>query len=528
MAEERHDFMAEEIKRLESLLKQERVEQRGLAYERDRSVHQVELCKSQIQTLKVERDSLLSRLSELKAQLRDRDGAGASSQTVEYYKELLRNRDSEVERLDREVMHWRQNGGQGRGAHVSQEEYERVIRELQELRRETEEHTTSARDMEESLVQRVEQLATSQTMVSEEAQELRQRYEMLQSDYDQLQTDYNEVIEELNEARVGERAAHARALYAEPTVLQRQDTEGTNLNANASAQRFSTAGLSRQEQGRDSEYWQQQQQQQQQQAAPSYRWDDGHGSAMATSPPLTVQAQEHLFPNTTKSMRYRNDAFGNWGGQAYPVPQMETGTYAFPVNVQASRLASALALEHTPVWLCLTPTGVMLLDRFNHNLLMECSYNNIRRFGKDTGVLAFECGRSAECGQGVFYLATIHMHDIFDILSRSFPSAGRVLKVTHDNEKALAAQKDGSIRLRVCLPLTLSFYSTLVGCSGSDFLEAQRVVVFLSAACLIIAVVVFFIEELGYCLNRDLYQPNAVHAKASPETADSVFDTKIV
>merc|ERR1712146_595931 len=102
-----------------------------------------------------------------------------------------------------------------------------------------------------------------------------------------------------------------------------------------------------------------------------------------------------------------------------------------------------------------------------------------------------------------------------------------------DNEDAITTQNRSPRRMGhifniLYFAIALIFYSTLVGCSGSDFLEAQRVVVFLSAACLIIAVVVFFIEELGYCLNRDLYQPNAVHAKASPETADSVFDTKIV
>jgi hypothetical protein len=41
-----------------------------------------------------------------------------------------------------------------------------------------------------------------------------------------------------------------------------------------------------------------------------------------------------------------------------------------------------------------------------------------RRFGCDNGLVAVEAGRSAACGQGVLYLASVHMDDVFDVMSR--------------------------------------------------------------------------------------------------------------
>lgn len=45
------------------------------------------------------------------------------------------------------------------------------------------------------------------------------------------------------------------------------------------------------------------------------------------------------------------------------------------------------------------------------------------RFGRDQGLLSFEVGRMCALGEGVYYLATIHMMDIFDVISRATGSA---------------------------------------------------------------------------------------------------------
>jgi hypothetical protein len=44
-------------------------------------------------------------------------------------------------------------------------------------------------------------------------------------------------------------------------------------------------------------------------------------------------------------------------------------------------------------------------------------------FGRDAGCLSFEVGRKCQLGEGVYYLGTVHMMDIFDVISRATGSA---------------------------------------------------------------------------------------------------------
>eukprot|EP00043_Microstomoeca_roanoka_P017551 m.183721 g.183721 ORF g.183721 m.183721 type:complete len:449 (-) comp16658_c1_seq1:651-1997(-) len=147
-------------------------------------------------------------------------------------------------------------------------------------------------------------------------------------------------------------------------------------------------------------------------------------SIYATIPAERMQTQPRPEQNPSpleysRSMhRIRVPNLENWGESFYRLP---TGgpkdAYYFPINIQESRLAITLDLMG-PAWLRLTTDDVALLEQRSWNILVECPLHCVRKYGKDEGVLSFEFGRHAPTGQGVLYLATVHMEDIFDVLGR--------------------------------------------------------------------------------------------------------------
>jgi len=93
------------------------------------------------------------------------------------------------------------------------------------------------------------------------------------------------------------------------------------------------------------------------------------------------------------------------------------GAYLFPVYVDSSPASLANQLVG-PAWLRVTDEEISFLDQNTWQEKAVFHLEHIRRFGRDAGILSFEVGRKCPLGEGVYYVGTIHMLDIFDVLSR--------------------------------------------------------------------------------------------------------------
>ncbi|EGD79126.1 hypothetical protein PTSG_09853 [Salpingoeca rosetta] len=260
---------------------------------------------------------------------------------------------------------------------VDMDTHQRALEELMALEKDAVQAQKQHQAAQEEIRFMAEQMTREQGQRAREMEDMHMQlhdsksaYDALLSRYASLERAYQALQVQLEEAYRMQRNAQAQAIYAT-----------TNATTNAT-----TTGAARRE-----------------------------DTLRSAAPPSASSS----VPGYSASLRrIRVDALENWGDGYHAMP---TGgpknAYYFPVNVQESMLSQEHALLG-PAWLRIAPTSVALLAQQSWDLIMECPLSCVRKFGKDEGVLSFELGRHAPTGQGVLYLATIHMTDIFDVLGR--------------------------------------------------------------------------------------------------------------
>eukprot|EP00045_Choanoeca_perplexa_P001749 m.21457 g.21457 ORF g.21457 m.21457 type:complete len:463 (+) comp11145_c0_seq1:114-1502(+) len=354
MAEETRHYMEGEVSRLKAALREEQLTRLETSLQLEASDHELQGYKKEVESLKIERQSLRALIADLEAQLDEYDAVGGADSSR--YIELLHQRDTTITELQ---QHLQDSGSRERaapaGAGVDQQEYQRVVQNLSQLTREMQAASAAQSRMQDELDSVVMSAQQRQSQSQATIADLNAQLQRKDAEIAQLKA-------QLQQAELSLRQAYAEAVYAAPTQL---------------AQPVQTSER-------------------------AVKVDD---------------ATTHLSQQMTQSRQHI--AVPNMAGWVQPqaIPMGPHGSYYFPVNVQRSKLADRNGIQG-PHWLRLAQEGMALLDQNSWEPKVTVPVRHIRRYGKDDGVLAFESGRSAQCGQGVFYLATIHMEDIFDILNR--------------------------------------------------------------------------------------------------------------
>eukprot|EP00051_Salpingoeca_urceolata_P022435 m.364703 g.364703 ORF g.364703 m.364703 type:complete len:1720 (-) comp19970_c0_seq1:141-5300(-) len=107
-----------------------------------------------------------------------------------------------------------------------------------------------------------------------------------------------------------------------------------------------------------------------------------------------------------------------WGDQSHRPPSSgPAGAYYFPVTVWDSQYTRALHLRG-PVWLRVSAGEVSFLHQDRWTVLITWPLAHIKRYGRDANVFSFEVGEISPIGSGVVYLATVHMHEIYQAVSQ--------------------------------------------------------------------------------------------------------------
>eukprot|EP00730_Choanoeca_flexa_P015310 TRINITY_DN7004_c0_g1_i1.p1 TRINITY_DN7004_c0_g1~~TRINITY_DN7004_c0_g1_i1.p1 ORF type:complete len:508 (+),score=162.01 TRINITY_DN7004_c0_g1_i1:171-1694(+) len=397
MADETNHYMQGEVDRLKAALREEKLTRQEVTLQLEASDHEVQGYKKEVQSLKIERQSLKAIIADLEAQLDEMEEASASRTRNTQYIELIHERDTTIRELERELESQQQT--ENRRGNVDDAEYQRLVAQLQQFKA----------DMAHS----TQEQARMQDELDRAAMSARDRQSQSDATIADLQRQLQEKELLVQELQAQLRLSQAQQIYSQPTDL------GSNMHASTERSVLVNQRSSNVQQVPVQSQLPSQQQQQPQPQQPMHQQHMQHMQSMPTLQPMQVNTgAQHLMPQMTNSNQHIVIPGMQGWNNPQNIPSSTHGSYYFPVNVQPSRLAQSTALEGQSCWLRITQEGMALLDQETWEPKVVVPLKDMRRFGKDNGVLAFECGRSAPPGQGVFYLATIHMTDIFDILGR--------------------------------------------------------------------------------------------------------------
>eukprot|EP00056_Hartaetosiga_gracilis_P017951 m.9067 g.9067 ORF g.9067 m.9067 type:complete len:425 (-) comp6258_c0_seq1:139-1413(-) len=381
------------LSQMELLLKEKNAQMNGL-------VTEVNAYKREVEALVLEQETLAVQLEE---------SEGGTTAALMSENESLRTQlsivSNELQRTKQTVQQLQEQmqdreGNNGGGDKVDAASHQRAIQALNDLHKQAEEARQEYERTQDELTRRALKAKELQEEQAQQVRDLQEQLQRLQQTNDDLKMKHNTLKREsltkdahLLQAIRAAQVSQAQSIYATPQHLEEQ-----MLLLNSNPQSFPDDDVNRRNTARSFQNSSPQPQQllQQQQLLPQM------GTSMLSSRPSG----------------FKVEGLAAWDDDKYKAPTNgPPGAYYFPVTVLESQLSNVQQLQG-PAWLRMTHNSVSLLHQTKWTVKIDCPLVFIKRYGKDEGIMSFEFGRKAPCGNGVLYLATIHMEDVFDVLKK--------------------------------------------------------------------------------------------------------------
>ena len=122
------------------------------------------------------------------------------------------------------------------------------------------------------------------------------------------------------------------------------------------------------------------------------------------------------------------------------------GTYR--VTLELNESAKRLKFTGMVYNLDITPEKITLIAADSGAQVAQWKYRQIRTYGKSSGKFNFECGRTAETGQGIFVFKTTCSKEIFGVVHRNI----KCIRTQNEHETPERRQKQTTIPKQASLP----------------------------------------------------------------------------